>query len=430
MKVLIVGSGGREHAIAWKIKQSPLVEKIFIAPGNAGTAHVGENVDIAVNDFQGLTDFAKSEKIGLVFVGPDDPLVDGIVDFLQEKGLNVFGPNKKAAIIEGSKLFTRDLLKKYGIPNAEYASFKNPEKAKEYLHQVGAPIVVKANGLALGKGVVVAETIEEAEKAIDAMMVDKAFGEAGNMILLEEKLIGEEASYFVFSDGKNIIPMVSSQDHKRIFDEDQGPNTGGMGAYSPAPIVTKEMEQRVLKEIMQPTVDAMAKEGRTFKGILYAGLMISEQGPKVVEFNCRFGDPETQVLLPRLVSDIVPIVQACIDGTLAEQKVKWSEKACCCVVMASGGYPGKYEKGKEISGLEKAGSLQDTVVFHAGTKKEGEKILTNGGRVLGVTALGNSIKESIENSYKAVKKISFEEAQYRKDIGQKALRRLEEQNLS
>jgi len=423
MKVLIVGSGGREHAIAWKIKQSPLVEKVFVAPGNAGTAQIGENAPIKVEEFEKIAEFAEKEGIGLVFVGPDNPLVDGIVDFLQEKGLNVFGPSKKAAIIEGSKLFTRDLLKKHGIPSAEYACFESPEKAKQYLHKVGAPIVVKADGLALGKGVVVAETVEEAEKAIDSMMVEKKFGKAGNKILLEEKLEGEEASYFAFSDGKNIIPMVSSQDHKRVFDLDKGPNTGGMGAYSPAPVVTEEMEKRVLEEIMKPTVEAMAKEGRTFKGILYAGLMIGKQGPKVVEFNCRFGDPETQVILPRMKSDLVPIVQACIDGKLAEHKVEWDKRACCCVVMASGGYPGKYEKEKGISGLEEAGKLEDTVVFHAGTREKEEKVVTNGGRVLGVTAMGSSIKESISNSYKAVEKISFEGMQFRKDIGQKALNR-------
>ncbi len=421
MKVLIVGSGGREHTIAWKIAQSKAVEKIFIAPGNAGSGLVGTNVDIKVNEFEKLAEFAAKEKIGLTIVGPEDPLVNGLVDFFEEKNLNVFGPSKKAAIMEGSKTFTRDLLKKYNIPSAEYAAFENAEEAKAYLKEKGAPIVVKADGLAAGKGVVVAETIEEAEQAINEMILDKRFGGAGAKILLEEKLLGEEASYLIFSDGKNILPMVSSQDHKRIFDQDRGPNTGGMGAYSPAPIVTKEMEQRVLKEIMQPTVDAMAKEGRTFKGILYAGLMITENGPKIVEFNARFGDPETQVILPRLKSDLAEIMQACIDGNLNEKEIKWGEKACCCVVMASGGYPGKYEKGREITGLEEANSLPETVVFHAGTKEKEGKILSNGGRVLGVTALGNSIREAIDNAYKAVEKISFKGAFNRKDIGQKAL---------
>ncbi len=423
MKILVIGNGGREHAVARKLMQSPLAEKVFIAPGNAGTALVGENVDIKVDEFEKIAEFAKKEEIGLVFVGPENPLVEGIVDFLQEKGINAFGPSKKAAAIEGSKLFTRDLLKKYGIPSAEYAAFDNAEKAKQYLQEKEAPVVVKADGLAAGKGVVVAETIEEAEKAIDEMMTDKRFGEAGSKIVLEEKLLGEEASYLVFTDGKNIKPMVSSQDHKRIFDNDKGPNTGGMGAYSPAPIVTKEMEQRILKEIMQPTVDAMAKEGREFKGILYAGLMISKTGPKIVEFNCRFGDPETQVILPRLDSDLISIMQACIEGNLAEQEVKWSQKAYCCIIMASGGYPGKYEKGKEITGLEKDSKITETIVFHAGTKADNGKVVTNGGRVLGITASGNTIKESIDNAYKAVEKISFEGMQFRKDIGQKALNR-------
>jgi len=423
MKILVIGNGGREHAVARKLMQSPLAEKVFIAPGNAGTALVGENVDIKVDEFEKIAEFAKKEEIGLVFVGPENPLVEGIVDFLQEKGINAFGPSKKAAAIEGSKLFTRDLLKKYGIPSAEYAAFDNAEKAKQYLQEKEAPVVVKADGLAAGKGVVVAETIEEAEKAIDEMMTDKRFGEAGSKIVLEEKLLGEEASYLVFTDGKNIKPMVSSQDHKRIFDNDKGPNTGGMGAYSPAPIVTKEMEQRILKEIMQPTVDAMAKEGREFKGILYAGLMISKTGPKIVEFNCRFGDPETQVILPRLDSDLISIMQACIEGNLAEQEVKWSQKAYCCIIMASGGYPKKKKKGKEITGLEKDSKITETIVFHAGTKADNGKVVTNGGRVLGITASGNTIKESIDNAYKAVEKISFEGMQFRKDIGQKALNR-------
>ena len=421
MKVLIVGSGGREHTIAWALKKSPQVDEIFVAPGNAGTASVGKNLDIGVNDFEKLAEFAQKEEIGLTIVGPEDPLVKGIVDFFEGKGLKAFGPSGKAAEIEGSKLFCRELLKKYNIPSAEFASFNNAGEAKAYLKEKGAPIVVKADGLAAGKGVTVAETVEEAEKAIDSIMVDKQFGEAGARVLLEEKLQGEEASYLIFSDGKSILPMVSSQDHKRVFEQDKGPNKGGMGAYSPAPIVTEEMEARVLKEIMQPTVDAMREEGRLFKGVLYAGLMIGEQGPKIVEFNARFGDPETQVILPRLESDLLEIMLACVGERLAEQEIKWSEKAACCVAMASGGYPGKYEKGKEIQGLEEAGNLPETVVFHAGTREEEGKILTNGGRVLGVTALGGSIREAIGNTYKAVEKISFEGAHYRKDIGQKAL---------
>ncbi len=423
MKVLLVGSGGREHAIAWALAKSKHVEQAFIAPGNAGTALTGKNVDIAVNDFERLADFAEKQGIGLTVVGPEDPLVNGIVDFFEARELAVFGPSSKAASIEGSKVFARDLLKKYAIPSAEYAAFDSAEEAKARLKENGAPIVVKADGLAAGKGVVVAETEEEAEKAIDEIMLERKFGEAGAKVLLEEKLEGEEASYLVFSDGKHILPMVSSQDHKRAFDNDRGPNTGGMGAYSPAPVVTEEMEKKVLEKIMKPTIRAMEKEGGLFKGVLYAGLMITGKGPKVVEFNCRFGDPETQVILPRLESDLVEVMQACIQGSLGEKSIKWSQKACCCVVMASGGYPGKYEKGKEIFGLEEAAKTPGTAVFHAGTKLEREKVLTNGGRVLGATALGEGIKESIGNAYKAVEKISFEGMHYRKDIGQKALKR-------
>ena len=423
MNVLIVGSGGREHAIAWALKKSPLVKKIFIAPGNAGTAQIGKNVDIPANDFESLAAFAKKEKISLTVVGPEGPLAEGIVDFFEQRNLKIFGPRKNAAIIEGSKLFTRDLLKKYGIPSAEYAGFESAEEAKEHLHKKGAPIVVKADGLAAGKGVVVAETIEEAEKAIDDAITGKKFGDAGARILLEEKLLGEEASYLVFSDGKSILPMVSAQDHKRVFDNDKGGNTGGMGAYSPAPIVTQEVEKIVLEKIMQPTVDAMAKEGRLYKGVLYAGLMINAGKPKVVEFNCRFGDPETQVILPRLETGLLQIMQSCIDGTLAKQEIKWSKKPCCCIAMAAGGYPGHYEKGKEIFGLKEAALLPETVVFHAGTMIEGNRVLTSGGRVLGITALGNTIKESIGNAYKAAEKISFEGMHFRKDIGQKALKK-------
>ncbi|MBN2066961.1 MAG: phosphoribosylamine--glycine ligase [Candidatus Diapherotrites archaeon] len=423
MKVLVIGSGGREHALAWKLSKSKEVEQVFIAPGNAGTALVGTNVEIGVNDFEKLAEFAQSEEIGLTVVGPEDPLVNGIVDFFQERGLQIFGPGKKAAIIEGSKIFTRDLLQKYGIPSAEYKAFTGAEEAKAYLHEKGAPIVAKADGLAAGKGVIVCETFEEAEKAIGQILIEKEFGEAGNRLVLEEKLLGEEVSYMVFSDGKTIKPMVSSQDHKPAFDNDKGPNTGGMGAYSPAPVVTGELEVEVLETIMQPTIDAMRKEGKEYKGVLYAGLMITKQGPKVLEFNCRFGDPETQAILPRLDSDLLPILQSCMGKTLSEQEVKWSSRACCCVVMASGGYPGKYEKGKGIFGLGEAAKLPATVVFHAGTRQEASKVLSNGGRVLGVTALGDTIKESIANSYRAVDLIKFEGAYFRKDIGQKALNR-------
>ncbi len=425
MKVAVIGKGGREHTLVWKIAQSKDVEKVYCLPGNAGTARTekAENVSLGDDSFKGIADFVKEKQVDLTVVGPEDPLVDGIVDHFQKQGLNIFGPDKKAAIIEGSKIFARKLLQKYGIPSAEFKAFEDAEKAKEYLHEKGVPIVVKADGLAAGKGVIICDTKQEAEQAIDKIMVEKAFGDAGNKLILEEKLVGEEASYLVFTDGETIKPMVSSQDHKPIYDGDKGQNTGGMGAYSPAPVVTEELEKDILETIMQAAVDAMRKDGRPYKGVLYGGLMISDGKPKVLEFNCRFGDPETQALLPRLDSDLVPILQSCIDGNLGEQEVNWSSKPACCVVMASGGYPGSYEKGKEISGLEEAAKLPDTIVFHAGTKLEDSKVLTNGGRVLGVTALGNSIKESIENAYKAVEKISFEKAHYRKDIGQKALDR-------
>jgi len=425
VKVAVIGKGGREHTLVWKIAQSKDVEKVYCLPGNAGTARTekAENVSLGDDSFKGIADFVKEKQVDLTVVGPEDPLVDGIVDHFQKQGLNIFGPDKKAAIIEGSKIFARKLLQKYGIPSAEFKAFEDAEKAKEYLHEKGVPIVVKADGLAAGKGVIICDTKQEAEQAIDKIMVEKAFGDAGNKLILEEKLVGEEASYLVFTDGETIKPMVSSQDHKPIYDGDKGQNTGGMGAYSPAPVVTEELEKDILETIMQAAVDAMRKDGRPYKGVLYGGLMISDGKPKVLEFNCRFGDPETQALLPRLDSDLVPILQSCIDGNLGEQEVNWSSKPACCVVMASGGYPGSYEKGKEISGLEEAAKLPDTIVFHAGTKLEDSKVLTNGGRVLGVTALGNSIKESIENAYKAVEKISFEKAHYRKDIGQKALDR-------
>ena len=388
MKVLIVGSGGREHAIAWKISQSALVEKIFCAPGNEGTKETGENVNINAEDTNGIVSFAKKNSIDLVIVGPEAPLVNGLVDELKKEGIRAFGPSKKAAILEGSKAFARELLKKYHIPSADFACFENAQEALNYLHKKGAPIVVKADGLAAGKGAIVCETIKEAEDAIQKIMVEKEFGDAGKIVILEEKLLGEEASYLAFTDGTAMIPMASSQDHKRIFDGDLGPNTGGMGAYSPAPIVDSKTEEFILKKILAPTIDAMKKEGREYKGVLYAGLMITRNGPRVIEFNCRFGDPETQVILPRLKSDLIPILLGCIDGTLPAKEAKWKSDACTCVVIASKGYPSKYEKGKEIRGLK---DITGATVFHAGTKKENGKILTSGRRVLGISALGSTI---------------------------------------
>jgi len=423
LRVFVIGSGGREHTLVWKIAQNKDVEKIYCAPGNAGIAELAELVPISVDELDKLAEFAKGNKVDLTVVGPEAPLTEGIVDLFESKGLKVFGPSKKAAQIEGSKIFSKELMKKYKIPSAGFEVFDSADAAKEYLEKKGAPIVVKADGLAAGKGVIICKTKEEAIEAVDEIMVEKRFGEAGDKLIVEEMLEGEEASIIAFSDGKNVQLMPSSQDHKRVFDNDEGLNTGGMGAYSPAPVITKEMEQRVLNEVIIPTVKAMEKEGVPFKGILYAGLMISGDVINVLEFNGRFGDPETQVVLPRMNSDLVSAMNACVDGTLADEKIVWSENPATCVVMASGGYPGKYEKGIEISGLDEANALEGVTVFHAGTKSEDGNIVTNGGRVLGVTATASSVKESIEKAYEAVSKISFEGAHFRKDIGKRALER-------
>ena len=420
MKILVIGKGGREHALAWKIKQSEHCEKLYCAPGNPGTAELGKNVPIDDSDISALADFAEKEGIGLTVVGPEAPLVSGIVDEFEKRGLKIFGPKKNAAIIEGSKVFTKNLLKKYSIPTAWFGEFNSSEKAVEFIKEKGFPIVVKADGLAAGKGGLICNSLEEAEHAVKEIMLDKAFGEAGNKIIVEEFLEGEEASYMVFTDGTEIRPMVSSQDHKRALDNDKGLNTGGMGAYSPAPVVTQKLEEKILREIMARAIDAMKAEGREYSGILYAGLMIKNGEPKVLEFNARFGDPEAQAIIPRMESDIVEIMLACIEKTLASRQIAWKKNACACVVIASGGYPQKYEKGKEISGLD---SVKDAVVFHAGTREEKGKILTNGGRVLGISALGATIEESIKKAYSAVKKISFEKMHYRTDIGKKALGR-------
>src|SRR3989344_2377796 len=420
MKILLIGSGGREHALAWKIRQSAQCEKLFCAPGNAGTSQIAENIPINAEDIKALLDFVRKEKISLTVVGPDNSLALVIVDEFEAKGMKIFGPGKKAAMIESSKIFAKKLMQKYNIPTAFAQEFSSPEEAVAFVKKKGAPIVVKADGLALGKGVIICNSVSEAENAVKKIMVEKAFGSAGEKILLEEFLEGEEASYFAFSDGKNILPLVSSQDHKQVFDDDKGPNTGGMGAYSPAPVVSKAVEKKILQGIMQKTINAMRSEGTPYKGVLYAGLMIKGGEAKVIEFNARFGDPETQAILPRMESDIVEIMLACIEGKLAEKKIFWGENPCTCVVLASGGYPGHYEKNKEIFGLQKTGSA---IVFHAGTKTENGKILTNGGRVLGVSALGKTIEESIQNAYSAVSKISFEKMHFRKDIGKKALKR-------
>jgi phosphoribosylamine--glycine ligase len=421
MNVLVVGSGGREHALVWKLSQSPKVTKIYAAPGNAGMAGFGECVPVKSDDIPGLLAFAKAKAIDLTIVGPEGPLSMGIVDAFTKSGLRAFGPSAGAAEIESSKQFSKDLMKKYNIPTAEYAVFSDKAAAEAYVREKGAPIVVKADGLAAGKGVVVAETVEEALQALNMIMAEKAFGAAGDRVVIEECLRGEEASFMAFSDGKTVVPMASSQDHKRVFDADKGPNTGGMGAYSPAPVVTKQLERKVMETIMVPTVRAMEKEGRLFKGVLYAGLMIHDGEAKVLEFNARFGDPETQPIMVRLETDLIEIIDAILAGSLAKIDIKWKPESAVCVVMASGGYPGTYEKGKVITGLESAAQQKGVVVFHAGTALKNGTVVTDGGRVLGVTGLGTVIAAAIDNAYAGVREISFEGAHFRRDIGARAL---------
>ncbi|MGK7345926.1 MAG: phosphoribosylamine--glycine ligase [Candidatus Nitrospinota bacterium M3_3B_026] len=422
MNILVAGGGGRESALAWKISESPLVEKIYAAPGNAGTARVAENVPLGAEDVAGLVKLAKEKSIDLAVVGPEAPLVGGIVDAFQEAGLLAFGPSKKAAELEGSKIFMKELLREAGVPTARYEASVDRETAMAALDRFGEKVVVKADGLAAGKGVVVAGSRAEAEAAIDEMMTRKRFGEAGAKIILEEALEGEEASIMAFLDGENYIMMPSSQDHKRIGEGDTGPNTGGMGAYSPAPVITEEMGRWVEKNIIRKTLEAMEARGRPYRGVLYAGLMITEDGPKVLEFNCRFGDPECQPIMTRMESDIVPVLLACAKGDLSGVELSWSDKHAVCVVMASKGYPGQYEKGKVIHGLEEAEAMEGVSVFHAGTKlSEDGKVMTAGGRVLGVTAVGEAIQDAIDTVYAAVSRISWDGAVYRKDIGRRAV---------
>ncbi len=423
MRILVVGSGGREHALVWKIAQSKLVEKIFCAPGNGGIAHLAECIDIKADDVFGLLEFARKEKIDLTVVGPEVALSLGIVDEFVKAGLKIFGPNKKAANLEASKVFSKQLMAKYNVPTAVFKVFDDPEAAKKYIEKIGAPCVVKADGLAAGKGVVVAKTIDEANDAITSIMQDKIFGNAGNKIIIEECLIGQEASILVITDSKNVVALASAQDHKRIFDNDEGANTGGMGAYSPASIVTPDILVEVMEKIIYRTIDGLAKEGIGYRGVLYAGIMLTKEGPKALEFNVRFGDPETEAILPRLKSDLVEVMLATTEGELIKIKnLFWDSRACVCVVCASGGYPGDYTKDKEIKGLHEVEKLRDVVVFHAGTKKVKDKILTNGGRVLGVTGLGATIEVAIAKTYEAVNKINFEGMHFRRDIGSKALR--------
>ncbi|MCI5891942.1 MAG: phosphoribosylamine--glycine ligase [Clostridiales bacterium] len=417
MKVLVVGGGGREHAIIWKLSQSDKVSKIYCAPGNGGISELAECVPIGVMEFDKLTEFAKSNNIDLTVVAPDDPLAAGAVDAFEAAGLKAFGPNKAAAIIEGSKAFSKDLMKKYGIPTAAYEVFDNSTDAVEYIKaQDKFPIVVKADGLALGKGVIIAKTLDEAERAVHEIMDDKVFGAAGGKVVIEEFLTGPEISVLAFTDGKTMKPMVSAQDHKRAYDNDEGPNTGGMGTFSPSRIYTDEVANECMKNIFIPTMNAMNSEGRKFKGVLYFGLMKTPYGVKVIEYNCRFGDPETQVVLPRLKSDLFDIFNAVVDEKLDEVEVEWADNACVCVVLASGGYPKSYEKGYKISGLD-AAKAQGALVFHAGTKLENGEILTNGGRVLGITALGDDLDSAIKQAYDYVKLVDFKDAHYRHDIG-------------
>ena len=418
MKILMIGSGGREHALIKKLLESPKCEKLYCAPGNGGISRDAELVNIGVMDKEGMVKFALDNAVDLVFVAPDDPLAAGMVDAFEAAGIRAFGPNASAAIIEASKVFSKNMMKKYGIPTAKYEVFDDPEKAIAYVKAENTtPVVVKADGLALGKGVIIAQTIDEAVAAIKSIMEDKQFGDSGNNIVIEEFLTGPEVSVLAFTDGKCVKPMVSSKDHKRAYDNDEGLNTGGMGTVSPNPYYTDELADECMRTIFLPTIEAMNKEGRTFKGCLYFGLMMTPKGPKVIEYNARFGDPEAQVVLPRLKTDVVDICEAVIDGKLSELDIEWYDGAAACVVMASGGYPVAYKKGIEITGLDDNGQVEGAIVYHAGTKYENGKFYTSGGRVLGVTAKAPTLDEALEKAYAAVKKISFDGAHYRTDIG-------------
>jgi len=422
MKVLVIGGGGREHALIWKINQNPKVSEVYCAPGNAGISKLAQCVNIDTDSIEKLIDFAKKEKIDLTVVGPELPLSQGIVNEFNKQGLRIFGPSKEAAEIESSKVFSKYLMKKYNIPTANYQVFQTSEKALDDIKKQTFPLVIKADGLAAGKGVFIVENLVQARNALDALMEEKKFGEAGRQVIIEEFLEGEEVSILAFCDGKTVIPMVSSQDHKKIFDNDLGPNTGGMGAYSPVPFYPDEFEKRVLEEILKPTVKGLQNEGKMYKGVLYAGLILTKEGPKVLEFNARFGDPETQVILPRLKTDLIDILNAVIENTLHKINIKWEDNAAVCVVVASGGYPGKYQKGKVLSGLKRLEKMKDIITFHAGTKLQDDKVITSGGRVLGITAWDETISKAKERAYKGVKEIYFEDMYYRKDIAVKAIK--------
>ena len=422
MRILVIGGGGREHALVWKLAQSPRVEKIYCAPGNPGIGQIAECVNISVDNIKALCGFAREHNVDLTVVGPEKPLTDGIVDYFTAQGLKIFGPTQEAAQLEGSKTFAKERMQEYHIPTADFAVFSSAAQAKNYIEKKGVGIVVKADGLAAGKGVVVATTAAEAIAAIDEIMLKKVHGDAGNQVVLEELLIGEEASLLAFTDGTTVVPMVAAQDHKRVGDGDTGPNTGGMGAYAPAPVVTPELLKQIQETILQPMIDGLRNDGILYQGCLYAGLMITADGPKVIEFNARFGDPETQVVLPLLKTDLVPVLEACMDGTLAECNVSWKNSAAVCVVVAAGGYPGEYRKGDVIKGLYDA-EVKDAVVFHAGTELSGENVVTHGGRVLGVTAVAETIADAVDKVYPAVAQIKFSGMQYRKDIAHRALKR-------
>ncbi len=414
MKVLVVGSGGREHAICWALHKSPKVTELCCAPGNGGIGEIARCVDVKATDIPGMVAWAKENQMDFVMVAPDDPLAMGMVDAMEASGIRAFGPKANAAIIEGSKAFSKALMKKYGIPTAAYEVFTDKDAALSYVEAQGAPIVVKCDGLALGKGVVVAQTLEEAKAAVVNMMENKAFGAAGAKVVIEECMTGPEVTVLAFTDGKTIVPMPSSQDHKRAYDGDKGPNTGGMGAISPCPNYTPELAKTCMDTIFLPTVKALNAEGRTFQGVIYFGMMLTPEGPKVVEYNARFGDPECQAVLSLLETDLMDILEACVDGTLDQLDVKFKDAASCCLVLASGGYPVAYEKGKEITGLDQ---VKDAVVFHAGTKKQDGKFLTNGGRVLGVTAVAPTLREAVVKAYAAAGPVNFEKMHFRTDIG-------------
>jgi phosphoribosylamine--glycine ligase len=428
MKILVIGSGGREHALCWKIAKSPKCEKLYCAPGNGGISQVAEIVDIAADDIEKLCGFARKEKIDLTVVGPEAALVNGIVDRFEAEGLKAFGPRKELARLEGSKVFAKELMYRLGVPTAPFHVFHDADTALNYLDGKKSPVVVKADGLCAGKGVVVCKYADEAKDAVKMMMVDKTFGDAGRTVIIEDCLTGEEASIIVISDGANIVPLASSQDHKRVYDGDKGPNTGGMGAYSPAPVITDALFRSIMDTVIIPVISALAKEGKPFKGVLYAGIMVTKNGPMVLEFNTRFGDPETQAIMPRLKSDLVDLMERAIDGKLHGYKLEWDKRPCVSVVVASGGYPGNYEKGVEISGLEKAALMDDVTVFHAGTKlgrratDDKPLFITSGGRVLNVTALGAGYKEAIGRVYEAVRAIRFSRMHYRGDIAWRAVK--------